>query len=138
MTKDLRVVAACIEQAGRGVLIQQRPHYKAQGGLWEFPGGKVEEFENDTDALVRECAEELGVRVRVGELLWSVVHSYPDRIVQLCIYRVFLEDKTDPHPHDALVLRWVDRSQLGRFDFCPADIPFVQQLQNETEHALLK
>eukprot|EP00961_Rhodomonas_salina_P273930 3701196-Rhodomonas_salina.2 len=62
--KLLRVVGAVMEDGDR-VLMAQRPAGKSMGGLWEFPGGKVEEGESDEEALARECMEELGVEVRV-------------------------------------------------------------------------
>ena len=67
MPKAVEVVAALIWRGDR-FLACQRPAHKARGLLWEFVGGKVEPGETKEEALVRECREELGVTVRVGEV----------------------------------------------------------------------
>ena len=73
------VVAALIWEGDR-FLACQRPPDKARGLLWEFVGGKVEPGETKEAALVRECQEELGVVVSVGDLFMEVTHSYPDLV----------------------------------------------------------
>lgn len=70
------VVAALIWE-GETFLICQRPAHKARGLLWEFVGGKVEPGETREEALVRECREELDIRVAVGEPFMEVIHAYP-------------------------------------------------------------
>lgn len=69
------VVAALIWE-GETFLICQRPAHKARGLLWEFVGGKVEPGETREEALVRECREELDIRVAVGEPFMEVIHAY--------------------------------------------------------------
>ena len=77
------VVAALIWE-GRKFMICQRPAHKARGLLWEFVGGKVEPGEAKEQALVRECREELGITVAVGDVFAEVTHVYPD---PMCISR---------------------------------------------------
>lgn len=125
--RKLRVVAALVSR-GQTVLVQQRPPGKKQALLWEFPGGKVEPGETDAEALARECQEELGVAVRVGELLWSTEHAYGDLVVELLLYRAWMDEAAVPHPHDAHQLAWVERSQLGELPFCEADVPLLSLL----------
>ena len=79
------VVAALIWDKNK-FMICQRPANKARGLLWEFVGGKVEPGETKKQALIRECQEELGVVVSVGELFMEVTHSYPDLTVHLTLF----------------------------------------------------
>ena len=79
------VVAALIWE-GETFLICQRPAHKARGLLWEFVGGKVEPGETREEALVRECREELDIRVAVGEPFMEVIHAYPDLTVHLTLF----------------------------------------------------
>lgn len=85
--KEIDVVAAVIEKNGL-YLIARRPETVHLGGLWEFPGGKVEEGESREDALVREIKEELDAEIEVLSFLSTVSHPYPERerIVNLHFY----------------------------------------------------
>lgn len=76
------VVAAVIESEGK-YLIARRAVHKAQGGKWEFPGGKVEENESFEDALAREFMEEFGVKLSVDGVLLTAQHNYPDIEINL-------------------------------------------------------
>lgn len=125
--KHVRVVAGLFWRGDR-VLIQQRPAHKAQGLLWEFPGGKVEATEGDAQALVRECQEELGVAVRVGPLVWQTDHLYGSTRVTLCLYQASMDPAADPQPHAAAELRWQRTCDLLGLSFCPADVGLVQDL----------
>lgn len=121
------MVAALIVR-GDELLAQQRPRHKAQGGLWEFPGGKVEAGEGDEEALARECLEELGVEVQVGERVWEVRHRYPDREVHLLVHRARILGDGAPEARDAERLAWVRRDALADFPFCEADRPLLSEL----------
>ncbi|MDY3072889.1 MAG: (deoxy)nucleoside triphosphate pyrophosphohydrolase, partial [Eubacteriales bacterium] len=77
----VEVVAALIRDGSR-FLICQRPAHKARGLLWEFVGGKIEPGETKEAALVRECREELGITLEVGEVFAEVLHEYPDITVR--------------------------------------------------------
>ncbi|HIS16329.1 MAG TPA: (deoxy)nucleoside triphosphate pyrophosphohydrolase [Candidatus Scatomorpha merdavium] len=81
----IEVVAALIWEGGR-FMICQRPAHKARGLLWEFVGGKVEPGETKEQALVRECREELGITVAVGDVFTEVTHVYPDLTVHLTLF----------------------------------------------------
>jgi len=85
----VRVVAGVIQsRSGNRVLIARRPTGKHQGGLWEFPGGKMEPGETPDAALARELAEELAISVDRSEPFLVVNHRYPDRLVVLDVWRV--------------------------------------------------
>jgi 8-oxo-dGTP diphosphatase len=124
----LRVVAAAlIDDAGR-VLIAQRPAGKHMAGWWEFPGGKVASGESDADALVRELREELGVEARADRELARLQHEYPDRIIDLVLWRATLV-RGIPQGLDGQQLKWVDCQSLGDERLLPADAPFIEALQ---------
>lgn len=123
------VVAALIGRDGR-FLICQRPAHKARGLLWEFVGGKVEPGETKEQALVRECREELGVTVRVGEIFLEVTHAYPDLTVHLTLFRAAITEGT-PLRLEHNDLRWITAAEIPRYDFCPADEVILQKLMEE-------
>jgi 8-oxo-dGTP diphosphatase len=122
----LRVVAAALFDRGR-VLIAERPAGKHMAGWWEFPGGKVASDESDADALVRELREELGVDARPIAAIMTLTHEYPDRVVDLVLWRVSAAG--EPRGLDGQQLKWVDCDSLGAERMLPADRPFIAALQ---------
>ena len=84
----LHVAVGVIQAADGRVLIALRPNTVHQGGLWEFPGGKLEQGESVEQALSRELNEELGIHVLAVTLLIKIKHQYPDLAVLLDVYRV--------------------------------------------------
>ena len=120
------VTAAIWVRDGRVLIARRRPGV-SQAGLWEFPGGKIRPSETPEACLVREIEEELGVRVTIEGFFAESVHAYAERTIRLLAYRV--GGAGTPAPHDHAELRWVTPDELDRFDFCPADLPFVRQLQ---------
>lgn len=127
--KTIRVVAALIadQSRPRRYLVQQRLPGKSRALLWEFPGGKVEPGESDGRALARECREELGVTLEVGDALWETSHAYSDLVVNLAVYRAAIREG-EPRPLHAHALRWVSGEQMREMPFCEADLPLVESL----------
>ena len=124
----LRVVAAVlVDRVGR-VLIAQRPPGKWQAGRWEFPGGKIEPGEEESRAVVRELAEELGVRVDASERLAVFRHDYVDRSVEIGLWLV-LRHEGEPRGLDGQALRWVAVSELMDCELLEADLPMVPVLR---------
>jgi len=123
------VAAALVNDAGE-VLVQQRPTAKAHGGLWEFPGGKVEAGETPEDALVRELAEELGIAVEAAALTPVVFATEPqgERHLLLLLYRV-RDWKGDVRPLDADAIAWVLPRELSGWAMPPADRPLARALE---------
>ena len=122
------VVAALIWEEER-FLICQRPAHKARGLLWEFVGGKVEPGETKPEALIRECREELGVTVAVGDVFMELTHTYPDLTVHLTLFHAKIESGT-PQLLEHNDIRWIRPEQISQYDFCPADEEILQALQN--------
>ena len=136
MTKQrLRVVAAALFDSHGRVLIAERPAGKHMAGWWEFPGGKVADGETDEQALVRELREELGVEARPGAEIMTLTHEYPDRIVDLVLWRV--TSTGVPRGLDGQQLKWVDCDSLGAEQLLPADQPFIAALQLVSSPATL-
>lgn len=121
------VVAALIWEGDR-FLACQRPAHKARGLLWEFVGGKVEPGETHEQALVRECREELGVTVAVGERFLQVVHEYPDLTVRLTLFRAAIAEGV-PQKLEHADLRWLTVEEMDAHPFCPADEVILQALR---------
>ena len=113
------VVAALIYRDDR-FLICQRPAHKARGLLWEFVGGKVEPGESGAEALVRECREELGIDLQVGEVFTEVTHAYPDLTVHLTLFLAKIS-KGEPQKLEHNDLRWILPAEIEQYEFCPAD-----------------
>lgn len=125
--RRVRVVAGVVVRGGK-VLIQQRLAGQDRASLWEFPGGKVEAGETDTEALEREFVEELGVEVVVGAPLGSNLHAYPDLEVDLILYQGTIAEGAKPQPRAAQALAWVEIGALGGYAFCAADLPLLPEL----------
>ncbi len=124
----VHVVAGVIFNAARDqVLIARRPDHLHQGGLWEFPGGKVEAGESPRAALARELREELALRVvRCAELM-RVVHTYPDKTVQLDVWTVD-EIAGAPLGNEGQVVAWVPLSRLSEYPFPAANQDILARL----------
>lgn len=122
--KRIHVAAAVIRAVDGRVLIAKRPLDKHQGGLWEFPGGKVEAGESVEAALARELAEELGITVTAAQPLIQVRHDYPDKQVLLDVWQV-LAFSGEPHGAEGQPLAWVEPAQLPGYSFPAANRPIV-------------
>ncbi|PWM75090.1 MAG: 8-oxo-dGTP diphosphatase MutT [Bacillota bacterium] len=123
----LNVVAAVILR-GKKFFICKRPQGKHLGGFWEFAGGKVEEGETPAAALVRECEEELGVRVRVTGEFMRLFHAYADRDVFLSLYFAEIEaGEISLREHEDG--RFISAAEIGDYEFCPADAPALERLK---------
>jgi 8-oxo-dGTP diphosphatase len=124
-----KVTAAVIEKKGK-VLIARRRQKTGSGGLWEFPGGKLEDRETPEKALEREIAEELGVRIRVGKFLHLVTHRSPTLSIELLAYRaVIISGEFKLTDHDEI--RWAEPSELEESAFSEPDRPIVRMLASK-------
>lgn len=107
-------VCAAIIQRNERILIAKRPSKGLLGGLWEFPGGKIEQGETLEDALVREIQEELGVSISIGEFFGEYHHAYTHFKVTLhALYATLI--KGEPLALDASEIRWVSVDELAEY-----------------------
>jgi 8-oxo-dGTP diphosphatase len=118
------VVGAAIVRDGR-LLAARRPETSSAPG-WEFPGGKVEEGESASEALVREIHEELGCTIEVGEFFEARVPVGPDLVLSVAPSRIIAGEPI-PHEHDAI--RWLCRDELDQVEWLPADRPFLDAVR---------
>jgi 8-oxo-dGTP diphosphatase len=122
----LIIVGAAIIVHGR-VLACERAEPPEMAGKWEFPGGKVEEGEGEAEALVRECEEELGILVEVGERVGDDIVLSHGRAV-LKVYVARLVDNQQPRAIEHSELRWLGVDELDSVPWLPADAPIVAAL----------
>jgi 8-oxo-dGTP diphosphatase len=120
----IQVVAAVIHGEHEGspdhILISQRPNHLHQGGLWEFPGGKIEGHETPYQCLLRELKEELDIVVTKATPLMQITHDYADKKVSLDIWTV-TEFNGLPLGVEGQEVRWVSLQDLPNFKFPAAN-----------------
>ncbi|MDA0653657.1 MAG: 8-oxo-dGTP diphosphatase MutT [Proteobacteria bacterium] len=126
----LVVAVALVDVDGR-VLIAQRPEGKSMAGLWEFPGGKVDDGETPEQALIRELQEEIGIDVTENCLapFTFASHRYNDfhLLMPLYVCRVW---KGMVVAREAQALKWVRAKDLKDYPMPPADIPLIAMLRD--------
>ena len=126
---DYMHVAVAVIDNGKGeVLLAKRPQHLHQGGLWEFPGGKLESTESAQTALQRELGEELGIELLQAHPLIRIPHSYPDRKVLLDVWHV-THWHGEPEGREGQQLRWVSKGRLHDYSFPQANRPIVKAAQ---------
>ena len=123
----INVVAAVIRDEEGRILITQRNLKKAQGGLWEFPGGKIESEETKEHAIVREIKEELDVDIEYKDYLAEKVFEYPEKTINLIALeckKINGEIRLLEHESYA----WVYEKELNDYEFAPADLFIIEKL----------
>lgn len=136
LLKPLPVAVGVIQNNQAQVLISKRDNSLHQGGLWEFPGGKIESDETPYTALVRELFEELDIVVRAATPLITVHHAYPDVTVQLHVYLI---SKFSGLPKSCLgqKLKWVSVKDLNKYSFPAADKAIISAASLPPFYAIL-
>ena len=115
----IEVVAGVIYKNNK-FLIAQRNLKKAQGGLWEFPGGKVEEGESYENALAREMKEEFNANIEVNEYIGENIHHYPEKDIRLLFYKArLLSENIELLEHEDY--KWITKEEKDNFEFAGAD-----------------
>ncbi len=132
--KNIEVVAAIILNEGKFLCVQ-RGESKLDyiSFKYEFPGGKIEQGESRTEALLREIKEELSIDVNVKKEYMTVIHQYPDFLLTmhglLCtcneIGKLYLNEHID--------YKWLQKSELDSLDWAEADVPFIKRIMEDLE-----
>lgn len=122
------VVAAAVVVRDGQVLLTRRLEGQHLAGMWEFPGGKIEDGESPEEALVRECREECGIEVEVTGILDVTHHRYPEKDVLLLFYRCDLRAGEVRHLQVA-DHAWVTPSDLDDYPLPPADERVVARIR---------
>jgi len=128
MTDSIHVAVAVIRNHAGEVFVTLRPEHVHQGGLWEFPGGKVEMQESVYDALVREIHEENGIDILRARPLIKIPYRYPDKQVLLDVWEV-LEFSGTAHGREGQACQWVSREKLKQLKFPAANHPIITAVQ---------
>ena len=126
--KRVHVAVGVIVDAAQRILVAQRPAHLHQGGLWEFPGGKVETGESVQQALVREFAEELAVEVLGSRPLIEISHDYSDKSVLLDVW--WVDDfRGEPHGREGQIWQWVTVERLRELAFPAANEAIISAVE---------
>ena len=130
-TQPVEVAAGLVFRNGKLLITQRRPQDHL-GGLWEFPGGKRHSDESFEQCLRRELREELGIVVKVGDLLETITHEYPAKVVHL---KFFLCDwlRHEPQALGCRDFAWVRSDQLAAYAFPAADARLFEKLSASPE-----
>jgi A/G-specific adenine glycosylase len=113
----------------RQILIDRRRQEGLLGGLWEFPGGKLEPGETVADCIQREIREELGIEIAVGEPLITIDHAYSHFRVTLNVHHCTYVSG-DPQPLECDEVRWVEPETLNQYPFPKANVQIIEALLN--------
>lgn len=124
------VVAAALVDFRKNILVAQRPLHKHMGGMWEFPGGKVDPGELPEYALMRELEEELGIQTRPGCMFpcGFVSHSYEKFHLLMPLFTIRVWQGI-PRSKEGQALKWVKAHDMYAMDMPPADRPLIPQLE---------
>ena len=125
------VSAVALVDADGRILLAQRPAQKSMGGLWEFPGGKIEAGESPEAALIRELHEELDINTSESCIapLSFASHAYDDFHLLMMLF-VCRRWHGQPRPVEGGTLKWVKPNQLHDYPMPPADIPLISVIQD--------
>lgn len=126
----IHVVALALIGENSQVLVSQRPKDKDLGGLWEFPGGKLENGEAPFEGLKREIKEELDYDLKSAKPLKSLHHNYPDFSVFLDVW-VAYDVQADVHSAEGQPIRWVSFDELQKLKMPEAGKPILKALELE-------
>lgn len=134
--KNIVHVAVAVIQNSQGqYFIAKRPKETHQGGLWEFPGGKVENNETVVDALKRELLEEVGITITQSTPLIKIHHDYNDKSVLLDVWQVnaFLGEAFGKEGQET---SWVNKSDFSLYDFPAANLPIITAINSPDKYMI--
>lgn len=124
----IEVVCGVILDGRSGFLACRRAPGTTLGGLWEFPGGKIDAGESPQVALQRELREELGIETRIGAALRPVEWQYDHAAIRLHPFLCTIE-QGEPQPLEHAAIRWCGHAEAADLDWAPADLPVLEELR---------
>lgn len=126
----IKVVAALIEKEDKVLLVRRSTGDEQVRGKWEFPGGKVETFEDEYLAIEREILEEFEVKIKAKSFIVNNICKYPNKTVDLRLYKCeYLSGTFKLHDH--FEYRWVNKKDILSYELCPADIPLAEYVNDK-------
>ena len=129
--KTIRVVAAIIKavnEKGENIIFATQRGYGEFKGGWEFPGGKIEDGENPEDALKREIMEELGIEIKVGDMIDTIEYDYPNFHLSMdCFFAEIVSGDLVLKEHEDA--KWLTKEKLDSVDWLPADITLIDKIR---------
>ncbi|ATC80921.1 MULTISPECIES: 8-oxo-dGTP diphosphatase MutT [Pseudoalteromonas] len=128
MTTKIVNVAVGVIKKNNAIFICKRADEQHQGGLWEFPGGKVEAGESVFAALKRELSEEVGITIHSSSQLMVIEHDYGDKCVKLDIH-VVSNFSGEAHGAEGQPSEWVAINQLSNYEFPAANAEIIEKIQ---------
>ena len=132
----VKVSVGVVRNAKGEILLAQRPLSADYGGLWEFPGGKVELNETTEQALVRELKEEIGIELKGYQWLMQVHHHYPNKQVELNVWTVH-DFCGDPQGVEGQCLKWVSLEQLRDYPVLTANDVIIDAITQKRDPSSL-
>lgn len=130
MKKIIEVVGAILENPNGDIFCAMRPKDKTFPGMWEFPGGKIEEGEEPKRALEREIKEELNIDIRADKVFDEVQKEYEEFIIKLSTYNCTVLDFSEFKLVEHQEFKWIKKESLMTLDWVPTDIPTVEKLMD--------
>ena len=128
MIKMIKVVAAILKKEDK-ILIAKKREGKPLAGMWEFPGGKIEEGETPEESLIRELREEMDIKIKVKEYVGQSIYDYGDgKVISLKGFTAeIVEGNIKLTDHDEY--KWVTLEEIYNYKVAPADIPLISKIQ---------
>ncbi|WP_150051369.1 Nudix family hydrolase [Methylomonas rhizoryzae] len=133
----LHVAVGVIRNPDGRILLTQRAKNVHQGGLWEFPGGKLEPNESPEQALYRELHEEVGIEVHHARPLLKIKHRYPELAVLLDVWQVVGYSGT-PYAREGQAMAWAKPDELSDYRFPAANYPIIAAVRLPDRYAILE
>lgn len=124
----IKVVAAILKKEDK-ILIAKKREGKPIAGMWEFPGGKIEEGETPEESLIRELREEMDIKIKVKEYVGESIYDYGDgKVISLKGFTAeIVEGDIKLTDHDEY--KWVTLEEIYNYKVAPADIPLISKIQ---------
>ncbi|KST64948.1 8-oxo-dGTP diphosphatase MutT [Mastigocoleus testarum] len=136
-TPPHKIIGAAVIWSEQGqILIDRRPLGGEMGGLWEFPGGKIEPGESIEECIKREIQEELGMVIAVGEHLTTIDHTYSNLRITLTAHHC-QHLSGEPQTIECDEIRWVWVNELENFTFPPANTEIIEAIKKSSKQPLL-